>query len=245
MMKTALPARPGLLAPLAMAFVACLATVGTAHADDQPGSNKALRRLQIEVARAHQEKAAVEADLTAKLESETKKGEQAQKQARGLSGEVAGLRRALAQEKAHAEALEKQSEQAQLEAKTAFADMVNQANQRIGEAEAEIAKLRERVAEGDAKNRKLEFTVQGLETDKTSLKTEVAERNDTISAYEKKNGELFGLNADLRKRYQDKGLLSLLKRGEPITGLSRVQEQNDMQAIEDKAYDARIQPGNR
>jgi colicin import membrane protein len=221
---------------------------GTAFADDKPGASKALRRLQIEAAHAQQEKAAAEAekaDLAVKLDAESKKSAATQKQAKVLANELAAARRAAAEEKAHAEALQAQTDAYVQESKAAFADMVKHANENTSQAEAEIAALRQHLAEAEAHGRSLEQRVQGLEADQTALKDTLGERTETISVCEKKNGELFALNADLRQRYQSKGFLSLLKGSEPLTGLARVKEENALQAIEDQAYDAQIRPGAR
>jgi len=128
------------------------------------------------------------------------------------------------------------------QARDALADTVKQANERFDHYEADIATLRQRLAESETHGHALEQQVQGLEGDKARLTSDLGERGENLVSCEKKNGELFQLNAELRKKYQDKGLLSLLRSGEPLTGLARVKEQNALQDIEDKAYDARITP---
>ena len=80
-MKHTRPLLP--FATCGLLLIAGLATL-PAHADDKPGANKALRRLQMEVSKAQQQKAAVEsekAELASKLEkasADLKKGETAQ-----------------------------------------------------------------------------------------------------------------------------------------------------------------------
>ncbi|MDE3012155.1 MAG: hypothetical protein KGI67_14825 [Pseudomonadota bacterium] len=243
--------------PTRFPFAACALLLITslaalpAHADDKPGANKALRRLQMEVSKAQQEKAAVEAEkaeLASKLEkasADVKKGESAQKQAHSLGVEVLSLRKAFEDEKARNEALQKQDAAHLDEAKGYLADTVKQANERFAQYETEIATLRKRVAESEAHGRELEHAVQLLETDKTQLGSQLNERGETLAACEKKNGELFALNADLRKRYADKGLLSVLRGAEPLTGLARVKDENALQDIEDKAYEAQVRPTAR
>lgn len=234
----------------ALLLIAGLAAL-PAHADDKPGANKALRRLQMEVARAQQEKAAVEsekAELASKLEkasADVKKGETAQKQAHSLSVEVLSLRKAFEDEKARNEALQKQDAAHVDEAKSYLTETVKQANERFGQYETEIAALRKRVAESEAHGRELEHTVQLLESDKSQLGSQLSERGETLAACEKKNGELFALNAELRQRYADKGLFSVLRGAEPLTGLARVKDENALQDIEDKAYDAQVRPSIR
>jgi chromosome segregation ATPase len=222
-----------------------------AQADEAGGGNKALRRLQMEVSRVQKEKAAVEAEKgelagrLEKAEAEVKKAAATEKQARALGGEVAQLRRALADEKAHAEALQRQDETHVEEAKAYLADTVKQANERFDRYEGDITALRTRLADSDAHERQLEARVQGLEADKSQLTSDLAERGESVASCEKKNGELFQLNTELQKRYQDKGFFSLLKGSEPLTGLARVKEQNALQDLADKAYDAQIHPGTR
>ncbi len=249
---TPLHSSPPVLRLLAMALLglslstAALST--RALADEKPGANKALRRAQMEAAKAQQEKAAVEAEKATlaseleKVQNEAKKNEAAQKQARGA---LASLQKALSDARARADALQAQDEAHLTQSREAQAETVKAANERFERYEADITALRQRVAESDAHGRELERKTQALEEDKSRLTADLGERGESLAACTKKNGELFTLNEDLRKKYQDKGLLSLLKRGEPLTGLSRVQEENALQDAEDKAQDARIVPGSR
>jgi len=235
------------LSPLVLALCAGLITL-PAHAEDKPGANKALRRLQMELSQTKAAAEAEKAELSSKLEkaeADAKKGEAVQKQARALGGEVAQLRRALTEEKAHSEALQKQDEAHVQEARAALADTVGQANERFTRYEADITGLRQQLAEAQAKQHQTDAALQKLEAEKQQLASDLGERGESLASCVKKNGELFQLNADLRKRYEDKGLFSILRRGEPLTGLARVQEQNALQDIEDKAYDARIVAGSR
>lgn len=217
-----------------------------ASADDKPAASKALRRAQMEAAKAQQEKSAVEAEKAElagqleKVQADAKKGEAAQKAAHGAA---VALQKALAEARAHAEALQAQDDSHVQQAREALAETVKQANERFDHYEADIATLRQHLAEADAHERQRAQQVQALESDKARLSSDLGERGESLASCEQKNGELFQLNAALRKKYQDKGLLSLLRSGEPLTGLARVQEENALQDIEDKAYDARIVPG--
>lgn len=248
MRTAALPdCRPTALAALS-ALLLALCLSHTAAAEDKPGANKALRRAQMEAAKAQQEKAAVESErneLAGKLEkaeAEARKNDAAQRQARG---ELLALQKALAAAKARADALQAQDEGHVQQARETLAETVKAANERFDHYETDITALRQRVAEAEAHGRELEHQVQVLSADKSRLTADLGERSDSLGSCEAKNATLFQLNAQLRQQYQDKGLLAVLRGGEPVTGLARVREQNALQDIEDKAYDARVSAANR
>lgn len=239
-----MPAHPKpLLRTLLAAALACAATA--ALADDKAAPSKALRRAQMEAARAQQEKAQLEtekdelASQLGKAQATAKKDEAEQKAVRGQLG---SLRHALGEARARADALRAQDEARLKQANDAMAETVRQANDRFDHYEAEITTLRQHLADSEARGQKLDQQLRLSEADRIRLTSDLGERSEGLASCAKKNADLFALNAALRKQYQDKGFLSMLKRSEPLTGLGKVQEENAMQDAEDKAYDAKLVP---
>ena len=65
------------------------------------------------------------------------------------------------------------------------------------------------------------------------LEQAVTERNQWIETCRTNNDELYAVNGELLKRYENRGFFDLLANAEPVTGLARVRTEN---VVEDYRY---------
>lgn len=76
--------------------------------------------------------------------------------------------------------------------------------------------------------------------EKQVLETSVAERGRQLEQCTIKNTKLYELNGELLQRYARKGVMDVMAKREPFTGLKKVEMENLLQELQDKNDEQRV-----
>ena len=219
---------PGGAQRAALLLMIALAHGSPAHAqnDRNTREREQIRKLQSVNTQLQQEKAALE-EAKAKAEQQVR---EAAKEAEALKSAVKAETRKRAQ-----------AEQELTKA---------QATVEAGKAEAKALgdKLQAAAASHEAllaARKKVESALQASIAEGARLeKTGVAQAG-AIAACNEANANLHALGLELLDRYDRKGVWSIVKRAEPLTGIANVEVENLLQSYRDKLDASRLAPSRR
>ena len=198
-------------AMLVMAF-----TTGSLKAADQPNPaevrmREALRNTMISLRTAQNDNAVLQA---AKSELESKN--------KGLDAQVKQLTKNIADDKDAAE-------------KT-----ITNLNTKLAEQAGEIAKLKEGLAQTQAKLNEMTALAQNKETERARLAADVIVLNRTVADQKTKNAEMYKLGKEILLRYERFGLGDVIGAKEPFVGTQRVKLETYVQDFQDKLIDQKV-----
>jgi len=198
-------------AMLVMAF-----TTGSLKAADQPNPaevrmREALRNTMISLRTAQNDNAVLQA---AKSELESKN--------KGLDAQVKQLTKNIADDKDAAE-------------KT-----ITNLNTKLSEQAGEIAKLKESLAQTQAKLNEMTALAQNKETERARLAADVIVLNRTVADQKTKNAEMYKLGKEILLRYERFGLGDVIGAKEPFVGTQRVKLETYVQDFQDKLTDQKV-----
>lgn len=197
-------------------FIRCLAALciaalmsATAHAASKKDPNKeALRRMQMQVKQAQDEKAALEQEKTAlgqELETLRKKTVEIESAtARANRGKVAA---------------EKETEALKRE-KAELGEKITQLEKQLGESQQSLRDTRQ--------------SLQGETSQRQRLEQDLGVRDRELGACETKNAKLYRYQVELIDRAQSQGSFSALLAAEPFTQIKRVEIENILEEYRDK-----------
>jgi chromosome segregation ATPase len=198
----------------AMLFLAC-ATAIDAKAGTDAKDRQIVHHMQLQLAAAQQEKAAL-ADQVEALK----------KQLGDLEFRRAALEKKLGgQSRQISDLSDKQISEKQQQAE--LSDKYQEAEKKLKEMEQQYATT----------NNNLQQTQMEKEREKKKL-------DGDIQVCEKKNSELYQLSVKLMDKYQTKGVLDAMRQAEPFTQLEKVRIENLLQEYRDKADANRISSGS-
>lgn len=179
------------------------------HAASKKDPNKdALRRLQMQIKQAQDEKAALAQEKDA-LANEM---EALKKKTGGIEAAVARANRARSQAEEQAESLKR--EHAALTEKT--------------------ADLERRLAENEHSLRDTRQNLQQETSQKQRLEQTLGSREKELGVCENKNKKLYQYQVELINRAQNRGTLAALLEMEPLTQMKRVELENLLEEYRDK-----------
>ena len=198
-------------AMLVMAF-----TTGKLGAADQPNPaearmREALRNTMIQLRTAQNDNVVLQ---TAKGELESKN--------KGLDAQVKLLTKNIADDKDAAE-------------KT----ITNLNTKLAGQAE-EIAKLKENLAQTQAKLNDTDALAKSKEAERARLAADVIVLNRTVADQKTKNAEMYKLGKEILLRYEKFGLGDVIGAKEPFVGTQRVKLETYVQDFQDKLTDQKV-----
>jgi len=200
-------------AMLAMAF-----TTGSLKAADQPNPaearmREALRNTMIQLRTAQNDNAVLQ---TAKTELESKN--------KGLDAQVKQLTKNIADDKDAAE-------------KT-----ITNLNTKLDVQAQEIAKLKENLAQTQAKLSDTTTLAQNKEAERAKLAADVIVLDRTVADQKTKNAEMYKLGKEILLRYEQFGLGDVIGAKEPFVGTKRVKLETYVQDFQDKLTDQKVKP---
>lgn len=206
-----------LVTACALALPAAAAEKGQAES-----ARRALAKAQALLKQVNAQKTAAEAGL-AKLQADVAEKDKARaKLAADLQAREADLKtaeRSLAEAKQHGAALDGQ---------------LGNTRERLEKTEA---KLREVVDRYKAQAQ----TLQETRDARARLETELAARTRELADATGRNRQLVEANGELVDRYRRKGLVDVLMKHEPFTGIGSVATENVVQEYEERTEDASLQ----
>lgn len=191
------------------------ATAPVQAAPKKDPAKEAVRRVQMELKQAQDEKAALEQtkiDLDKELDALKKK-----------SGDLASSAARANQSKA---ALEKQVEALQLD-KTKLSE--------------EVAQLKKDLLDTQTVVRDTSNKLQQETSLKQRLEHDLSARGKALDVCETKNKTLYQYHVELINRAQNRGSLDVLLENEPVLGFKRVQIENLLEEYRDKLDEQKIQ----
>lgn len=149
-----------------------------------------------------------------------------------MSGERAALQVENAKLKQDLEAVRKELQQATA-AKTSLESRNKVLTANAGrdeaagkQAEEQLERTREQMQELIAKFRETAQTLRDVETDRASIKTQLAQRDREFKTCVDRNAGLYNLNTEVLDRMQSRGFWSGLAEKEPFLKLKRVELEN-------------------
>ena len=201
---------------LLLSALMLLAAAPAQAANKRDPNKEALRRMQIQVQQAEDEKAALEQDKAAlgkELDMLKKKtGELASSAARANQGKAK---------------LEKEAE-ALRQDKAALSEQVAQLKQDLGDSQKALHDTRQ--------------SLQQETSEKQRLAQNLATQDKAVEACETKNRMLYRYDVELINRAQRRGSLETFLEAEPVLGLKRVQIENLLEEYRDKVDAQRVDP---
>jgi chromosome segregation ATPase len=200
---------------LCVAMAGALAGVAVAPASAQSDRDRRqLMQLQQQVQQLRQENAQLQQGQA-----------QAAEKARGESEQV----------KRDAERLKAASAGGQREARRLGGELA-QAREALARSEAEVATLKATLAQRDAALQTAANEHRRAEVERATLGSRLKLNTQRAERCETKHAQAMALGEDVLKRYEDRQLRAC----EPFTGLWRVGEEERIQALRDRLFDARL-----
>lgn len=111
--------------------------------------------------------------------------------------------------------------------------------------EGELERLKAQLAQESARGRELASKLEQTEAQRARLDAAAGICGQDLDLCRKKNGELSALSRELAEKYRDKGLLDVLLKGEPFTGLRQVEVENTVEDALERIEALRAEPGGR
>jgi chromosome segregation ATPase len=207
---------------LAVATTAALAQDGAA-AKQANRDREMLRRVQATQRQAEDARAAAEQEK-ARVEGLL---EEARTRAKAVEAGVVRERRRTVDLQQRVEALERDASTLRQERDTV--------STRLESTQAELAKA---VAELERR----QTAIETRDREVLRLQQSVAEGSEANLVCREKNRELAAVARELLGRYRDVGVLDVLKRREPFTGVRRVQVENLLEDSAGRIEGARLEP---
>ena len=198
-----------------------LTLAASAWCDDQSKDHLQLRHAQLQAQQLRQEKASLQAQLTALQQTQTELRTAHDKSVKQLSSALAGEKSA----SAHGAEL-----QAALDAMTASKTTLEAQKK---ELEASLHELQQQHAQ----------TQQALaqaQQDKQQLQTQLHSTSAQLGDSETRNFTLYKLGRDLIDQCRDKSATATVLRLEPFTGIRRVEIENQLEVYRDKLDKERL-----
>ena len=189
----------------------------SAMAADSP-KDKQVRRMQLMLNAAQQEKT----DLTGQVETLKNKVSELESKRAALEKKLGGQSRQLTE-------LADKQQQADLQDKQQQEELTS----KYLESEKKLKQMEEQYA-SVSKN------LQQKQFDKEQEKKRL---DGEVKICEKKNAELYLLNAKIMDKYQSKGMMEVMRHAEPFTQLEKVQMENLLQEYRDNMEANKIFPG--
>lgn len=203
----------------ALAIVLVLVSCPAVASEKPDAAREQVKRLQIALRKAEQEKAQAAADKAA-VESRLKdlegKASDSRKQASSASTRVAALKEELATAKTEKDALAA----------------------KLAETEQQLAKISEQHRATEAERVRLDGV-------RVRLEASVAEHKQVIGVCEDRNAKLHAVGLDLLEKYRTKGCFDSTLQNEPFTGLRQVEIENAIEDGRDKLDELRVEATNR
>jgi len=206
------------LSTLIAAILALTLFTGKAGAVDQPNPaevrmREALRNTMLQLRTAQNDNAVLQ---TAKSELDRKNKE--------LDAQVKQLTKNIANDK---DASDKK---------------IEVLNAKLAAQADEIAKLKEALAQTQAKLAETTTLAQSKEAERAKLAADVIVLNRTTADQKTKNAEMYKLGREILLRYEKFGLGEALGAREPFVGTTRVKLETYVQDFQDKLTDQKIKP---
>ena len=110
----------------------------------------------------------------------------------------------------------------------------------LGRTKARLKQTEDRLREVIGKYRELAANLQKTKVDKSDLEHRLAQETRRREDAEAKNEKLYQLNAELVKKFDDKGVMDALLQHEPFTGIKEVQIENIKQDYSYKADQQKV-----
>jgi chromosome segregation ATPase len=120
------------------------------------------------------------------------------------------------------------------------AAMIARSAQDKASADAENARLKDRMQELVAKFRETAQTLKDVETERATFKQSLTARDAELGQCKAKNDALYKLNEEILARMDGQGAFSRLASLEPFTKIKRVQLQNLVDDYKYRAEDQRV-----
>jgi len=206
------------LSTLIAAILALTLFTGKAGAVDQPNPaevrmREALRNTMLQLRTAQNDNAVLQ---TAKSELDRKN--------KDLDAQVKQLTKNIADDK---DASDKK---------------IEVLNAKLAAQADEIAKLKEALAQTQAKLAETTTLAQSKEAERAKLAADVIVLNRTTADQKTKNAEMYKLGREILLRYEKFGLGEALGAREPFVGITRVKLETYVQDFQDKLTDQKIKP---
>jgi len=115
-------------------------------------------------------------------------------------------------------------------------------NAKLAAQADEIAKLKEALAQTQAKLAETTTLAQSKEAERAKLAADVIVLNRTTADQKTKNAEMYKLGREILLRYEKFGLGEALGAREPFVGTTRVKLETYVQDFQDKLTDQKIKP---
>jgi len=115
-------------------------------------------------------------------------------------------------------------------------------NAKLAAQADEIAKLKEALAQTQAKLAETTTLAQSKEAERAKLAADVIVLNRTTADQKTKNAEMYKLGREILLRYEKFGLGEALGAREPFVGITRVKLETYVQDFQDKLTDQKIKP---
>ncbi|MBB6091240.1 seryl-tRNA synthetase [Povalibacter uvarum] len=164
-----------------------------------------------------------------------------------MTSERAALQAENTKLKQELEAVKKEAQQAvaakaSLESRNkAMAASVNR-DQAVGrQAEEQLEHTRGQMQELVTKFRETAQTLRDVETDRATVKTQLAMREREFKTCVDRNAALYNLNTEVLDRFEDRGFWSSLAEKEPFLKLKRVEQENLIEDYRYRADELRLQ----
>ncbi len=189
----------------------------SAMAADSP-KDKQVRRMQLMLNAAQQEKT----DLTGQVETLKNKVSELESKRAALEKKLGGQSRQLTE-------LADKQQQADLQDKQQQEELTS----KYLESEKKLKQMEEQYAS----------VSKNLQQNQFDKEQEKKRLDGEVKICEKKNAELYLLNAKLMDKYQSKGMMEVMRHAEPFTQLEKVQMENLLQEYRDNMEANKIFPG--
>ncbi|MHB0986455.1 MAG: DNA repair protein [Sulfuricella sp.] len=194
---------------VAVVFLAGSWLPGAMAANKDSKERQALRRVQVQLYEAQQQKSSLEQEKAGLAE-----------QVEELKKKSAGLESGAAKAKARRAALDKE---------------VGSLNKDKAELSDKLQKTAGALQEMTKKQADAMQTLQRKDQDIMRLEAEVSRQTRQVEVCETKNARLYQLNVELMDKYQSKGVLGALLQAEPFIQMKGVEVENLLQEYRDKA----------
>lgn len=201
-------------AALCLMLVAVLSTSPLLAASKKDPEKEALRRMQMQIRQAENEKAAVEQEKAAlgqELEALKKKSGE-------IESSVAHANRSRAAAEKQVEALKQD--------KSVLTGKVEQLEKQLGESQQNLRETRQNLQQETSHKQRLEQTL-GV-------------RGKELASCETKNKMLYQYQVEMINRAQSRGTFDALLEHEPFTQLKRVEIENILEEYRDKIDKERV-----
>ena len=117
---------------------------------------------------------------------------------------------------------------------------VAQANASKQSTEKSLEQYKERMNELVARFRETAQTLKVTETDRSSLQTQLTERNVAFDTCAEKNLQLYEISKEVLSRYEHVGLFTKASAGEPFTQITRARIDNLVDDYRERAQELRV-----